>query len=99
MKNTIIRGLVGVALTGAMITGPVLLAGADNTTTTVANTTTVSASAWHAQLKVIDQTFVAAVQKARVAYKLAVTTTVTKASRAAARMALKSAFATAELTF
>jgi hypothetical protein len=97
MKNNIIRGLVGVALTGAMITGPVLLAGADSSKTTSIN---VSASAtWHAQLKAIDQTFVAAVKTAKDAYRVAVSTTVTKADRASARVALKSAFASAEATY
>src|ERR1019366_7201052 len=101
MKNTIIRGLVGAALTGAMIAGPVSLAAAakHTTTTTVSTTTTSASAAWHAQLKVIDQTFIAAVNKANAAYRVAVTTTVTQAKRAAARVALKSAFATAEATY
>jgi hypothetical protein len=63
MKNIIVRGLVGVALTGAMVTGPVLLAGADHSTTTTVSTTTSASAAWHAQLKVINQTFAAAVNK------------------------------------
>jgi len=98
MKKTIIRGLVGVALTGAMISGPALIAGADNTTTSLSATTSASAT-WHAQLKAIDQTFVAAVKAAKDAYRVATSSTVTQANRKSARVALKSAFASAEATY